>query len=341
MRTARLFVSAATASWPILAVNRGRHCGLLRLPAVLLCLLVLSGFSRHYQAGMHESGWSLKKTRLQCRLEHVIPDYGRAVFSYQSLSGYQFRMQVWRRNVHRDSAQVRALPTAWKHDAGPSSIAKVPYRKGVAPFRFKRDLAVTLLARLEQGFKPVFAFTDQPGPGDEVTVALSVVNFRPAYRAFQACTANLNLKGFNTLSAKKAKTPQKIRVDKGIEYIVRNGRVAEISIPTVLFDTAKYEIKSHYKPYLDKMADYIIRTGEVTEIYIDGHTDFIGTHRYNDKLSARRANVVRDYLLARKVPARLIRTRYYGKRRPVANNRTKSGRRKNRRSVVRFIRTSQ
>ncbi len=315
----------------------------LRVLAVLSGLLLLSGFSRHYQAGMHESGWVLKKTRLQCRLEHVIPDYGRAVFSYRSFSGYRFRIRAWRRNPRTDSARLQAQPTAWKHDAEPVKIAKVSYRRGTVPFELRRDLAVTLLARLEQGFNPVFTFTDRPGPDDRVTVALSVVNFRPAYRAFQDCASNLNQRGFNTLAraGKKANTPKKIRIDKGIEYIVRNGRVAEIRIPTVLFDTARYDIKSTYKPYLDKMADYIIRTGEIAEIRIEGHTDFIGTHRYNNKLSAQRANAVRAYLLKRRVPARLIRTRYYGKRRPVANNRTKSGRRKNRRSVVRFIRTSQ
>ncbi len=68
-----------------------------------------------------------------------------------------------------------------------------------------------------------------------------------------------------------------------------------------------------------------------------GHTDStIGTDAYNQKLSERRAAAVKDYLVSKGIPSAKITTIGKGKTQPVATNKTKEGRQKNRRVDIEF-----
>ena len=69
-------------------------------------------------------------------------------------------------------------------------------------------------------------------------------------------------------------------------------------------------------------------------ISIFGHTDSLGTDPYNDALSERRANRVRDYLLNSGIPGREISVKGMGEGYPIADNNTRSGRAKNRRVII-------
>ena len=77
-----------------------------------------------------------------------------------------------------------------------------------------------------------------------------------------------------------------------------------------------------------------IRQRVANIISIFGHTDSLGTDPYNDALSERRANRVRDYLLNSGIPGREISVKGMGESTPIANNNTRSGRAKNRRVVI-------
>ncbi|RME86177.1 MAG: OmpA family protein, partial [Zetaproteobacteria bacterium] len=67
------------------------------------------------------------------------------------------------------------------------------------------------------------------------------------------------------------------------------------------------------------------------KVRVEGHTDAIGDAAYNQKLSERRAEAVRQYLLERLETPREIEAVGYGEERPIATNETAEGRRKNRR----------
>lgn len=69
-------------------------------------------------------------------------------------------------------------------------------------------------------------------------------------------------------------------------------------------------------------------------VEIQGYTDAFGTEDYNMKLGEARAEAVRRYLAENGVPLHRISTISYGEGRPVADNRNKAGRSKNRRVVV-------
>ena len=70
------------------------------------------------------------------------------------------------------------------------------------------------------------------------------------------------------------------------------------------------------------------------KIEIQGHTDWIGSDAYNQALSERRANSVRDYLVSQGIAAGRITTIGYGENQPVATNETYAGRALNRRVVI-------
>jgi OOP family OmpA-OmpF porin len=66
-------------------------------------------------------------------------------------------------------------------------------------------------------------------------------------------------------------------------------------------------------------------------VEVAGHTDSVGTDQYNQGLSERRANSVRDYLVEQGVRASRLTAVGYGENRPVATNDTADGRQENRR----------
>ena len=72
----------------------------------------------------------------------------------------------------------------------------------------------------------------------------------------------------------------------------------------------------------------------ITKFRLDGHTDNYGEDSYNDQLSLRRADAVADLLASVGIPRANIETRGMGKRDPVADNRTSSGRAENRRVAI-------
>lgn len=70
------------------------------------------------------------------------------------------------------------------------------------------------------------------------------------------------------------------------------------------------------------------------KVTLSGYTDSIGTAAYNQKLSERRANSVKAYLVKKGVAANRITAQGFGKTKPIADNKTRQGRAKNRRVEI-------
>jgi outer membrane protein OmpA-like peptidoglycan-associated protein len=73
------------------------------------------------------------------------------------------------------------------------------------------------------------------------------------------------------------------------------------------------------------------------KLSIAGHTDNVGTEAFNMDLSKRRAEAVRDYLIARGIAAGRFYLSWYGESRPVAGNDTEEGRQRNRRVEMKIV----
>lgn len=104
------------------------------------------------------------------------------------------------------------------------------------------------------------------------------------------------------------------------------------------FDFDKAVLKPEGKAKLD---DVVSKLGAINlEVIIGvGHTDSVGTDAYNDKLSLRRAEAVKAYLLSKGVEANRVYTEGKGEKQPVADNKTAEGRAKNRRTEIEVVGT--
>jgi OOP family OmpA-OmpF porin len=102
------------------------------------------------------------------------------------------------------------------------------------------------------------------------------------------------------------------------------------------FDTAKADVKSKYHDEIAKVADFMKKYPKANGT-IEGHTDNIGKAAMNQKLSQRRAESVKNYLVQKFGidPARLT-AKGYGMTKPIASNKTAEGRQKNRRIEAKF-----
>lgn len=109
-----------------------------------------------------------------------------------------------------------------------------------------------------------------------------------------------------------------------------------VRLSHVYFKFDKFDPRLRSIPGVDKLAEFLTQYTAL-KIVVEGHTDSIGSKKYNDRLSKRRAEMVRRYLIKRGIDASRIDTVGYGKSRPIASNKTLAGRRANRRVEIRFI----
>ena len=104
------------------------------------------------------------------------------------------------------------------------------------------------------------------------------------------------------------------------------------------FDFDKATLKPEGKAKLDELTTQL--GGINLEVIIAvGHTDSVGTDAYNQKLSVRRADAVKAYLVAKGVESNRVYTEGKGEKQPIASNATAEGRAKNRRVEIEVVGT--
>jgi OOP family OmpA-OmpF porin len=107
----------------------------------------------------------------------------------------------------------------------------------------------------------------------------------------------------------------------------------------VTFGFNKFDLTPQARIALDQLEPQIIASlnaGTIDIVSVVGHTDSVGTDQYNQKLSEKRANSVRSYLMSKGIPTNKIVAIGKGEKEPVADNKTKEGRAQNRRVEIRF-----
>lgn len=103
-----------------------------------------------------------------------------------------------------------------------------------------------------------------------------------------------------------------------------------VSMPDVLFDFNKYTLKLEARERLARVSGIVLAYPDL-KLQIEGYTDAIGSEEYNQTLSEKRAEAVRDYLVSSGVSMNNVAAQGMGKADPVADNSTASGRKLNRR----------
>ncbi len=136
-----------------------------------------------------------------------------------------------------------------------------------------------------------------------------------------------------------ADTPRNYAVDeRGCPIPVEE--VARVEL-LVNFEFDRDEVRSQYFDEIEEVADFMDQYPDVV-IELEGHTDSVGTDAYNQDLSERRANAVRQVMIDRfSVSPGRITARGFGEGQPIASNATDAGRAQNRRVITVIIKTLQ
>ncbi len=275
---------------------------------LLGCLLSPSVFAYiAYRAPMDEAVWETDLSVFGCRLSQPIPIYGEAVFWQRAGEELNFTLKSSPSPMKKGKAVLVSDAPEWYPGKKLQHIGKVPVSASNTPVRLKKKLATRLLAELEKGMAPRFTRMSWFSEGEMVDVSLSSVNFRAAYRQYQACLASLLPVNFDQ---------------------IRRTRLH--------FATNKSDIIPASKRKLDLIMQYAKADPAVNAFYVDGHTDNVAERLYNYELSQRRAEAVSRYLTKNGVSMDMITMRYHGERYPVAKNNTAKNRAKNRRVTIRL-----
>jgi OOP family OmpA-OmpF porin len=110
----------------------------------------------------------------------------------------------------------------------------------------------------------------------------------------------------------------------------------DYTLQGVNFETNSDRLVSGASAVLNLVAETLLKYPEI-KVEVQGHTDSDGAAAYNESLSSRRAQTVRDYLASKGVDAGRMTVRGYGESAPVADNTTAAGKAQNRRVVLRIL----
>ncbi len=104
----------------------------------------------------------------------------------------------------------------------------------------------------------------------------------------------------------------------------------QLSKEKIHFEYNKALIKEDSNFLLNGLVE-ILKTCSNNMVHIEGHTDSIGSQKYNQMLSQKRANAVRTYFIKHGISKLKLKARGYGELHPIATNKTKAGKKLNRR----------
>jgi outer membrane protein OmpA-like peptidoglycan-associated protein len=106
-----------------------------------------------------------------------------------------------------------------------------------------------------------------------------------------------------------------------------------VNMGDVLFDTGKSDLRPEAREALAKLSGIVLNYPSL-RLAIGGYTDSTGSADFNQTLSEKRANSVRDYLVNQSIDATSLTAQGYGMSNPVADNSSAQGRQKNRRVEI-------
>jgi len=135
----------------------------------------------------------------------------------------------------------------------------------------------------------------------------------------------------STIQEQEENQTKEVKVDKSLmcEDIFNS----LLSKDKIYFDKNRFDIKEDSHTLLDKIIT-VSKECPDSKIVIEGYTDSYGSQRGNIKISQKRANAVKNYLIKGGISKERLKAIGYGEIKPIASNRTAKGREKNRRIEI-------
>lgn len=285
-----------------------KHVLTLFITSLTLLSSPLWAGSQFYGASIDTAKWRSSGNRLECRLSQIIPGYGKATFKHRALESMEFRVSSNYQPREASQALVFTNPPNWMTYGNQKLLGRVPLSAQKDSIVVPEDWAFRMAIELREGMEAVWTHADLADGKDMVSAKVLPIRFEAAWRDFQQCAENL--------------------IDYGYD---------DIRFSTFYFPKKSVRLNSNEKAYLNKLAEYVSLDPDYQYIKINSHTDSRGLRGINMAISRKRANLVKNYLVKRGVSPKRFMIVARGEKKPKYNNRTKSGRYKNRRVEVRLI----
>lgn len=109
-----------------------------------------------------------------------------------------------------------------------------------------------------------------------------------------------------------------------------------IPIKKLYFEADSTNLTSISEPTLNELYEFLIKNDNI-DIEVGGHTNNVPEEEFCDRLSTARAKSVADYLWNKGIKKERIQFVGYGKRKPIASNKTPDGRRRNQRVELKIL----
>jgi len=266
---------------------------------------------RDYKAPLDTAKWALEGSAIKCSLTQEIPLYGFASFTSLASRKSNMNFDLALRRFNSNSVTEAVLssePPLWKHDRPSKAMGAVTMFPGDVPVNIKNRKAWNLLVQLEQGMFPTFAYESWLKDDDEVSVALSAVNFQPVYDEFLNCVSSLLPYSFD-----------------------------DISETYIYFDFDRSDFNRQSREALSKIGAWLDVDKSLELVLLAGHTDNKGKRKYNYKLGKRRAEAVKTFFTDAGISARQIKVQTFADIQPQSSNATSEGRSKNRRVLIKMV----
>lgn len=263
---------------------------------------------QHYEAGIETVEWAVLESPVSCKLEQQIPGFGKAVFMHSAGGELSFFVKADQPPTKDSVALLYSSPPYWKPDIVPHELSRSPLIKGKTPIYFTHKVALRMLYELDKGMQPSLHFRDWADSTEDVSVAVSTVNFRDYWPKFVSCQTKLLPFGFD-----------------------------DVKNTSMMFSSGSARLNKGAKQLLNRVALYVKNDKTIKKVKLTGHTDSIGFKYLNQLLSNRRARAVRNYLISKGVSKKKISLRGRGEVRPHVSNVSVTGRKFNRRVQVQLI----
>lgn len=261
---------------------------MLRTAVALLILCAgpaLAATPARYVATLDESSWVLtESSATRCRMEHVIPRFGRAVFEQEAARPVRLRLETARRFDKGTNVELRTEIAGWGEPQLRAVLARFETAGGRRLFNIPAKIAEKTYAELRQGHQPGFLFyADVP-----LIASLSAVRFGEAEAEFRRCGAALYRDHFD-----------------------------DVRITSIYFEPDhEFASLQQEETAFSRMLEYLAVNPEVREIVVTGHADKTGLACYNVGLSERRAWYVHELLVTLGIDPNLLRVAYAGESKP-------------------------
>jgi outer membrane protein OmpA-like peptidoglycan-associated protein len=167
-----------------------------------------------------------------------------------------------------------------------------------------------------------------------ITGCLALLGWGALSTHFYVC----EIKGFcheQATSASKVVIPETVITHDSISkpVITKKETIPESMLIYFAFDKSEFNTGNITDKYLNESHKFLDQN-QMAKVTVTGHTDAVGSDKYNQALGLRRAQSVKAYFENKGISANRIVVESRGKKEPADNNSTTTGRAKNRRTVI-------